>query len=336
MDVPPHQQDVHRQEKHAPPYSKPPMPRVSPYILLCLTTLFWSLNFIIGKVLGTVIPPITLTFLRWLLPCLFFMIYSRQDLTVYLRQPHHHITTILLLGATGYSLNSIMVFAAVNYTTTINTSFINAFNPVLIAFAGFLLYRYPVSRKQGIGFLISLLGVLFIVFKGELSRILLLHINMGDLFMVASISLWSVHTILYKQKSHLFVGREIFPLMMFAGLLVTLPCALVESTLSDWTWIAQLQGKHLLAILALNIFPSVLAALFWNQALSQISANRVAIFQYLIPVYTTIMSFIFLGERLQLFHLLGGALIFTGVLLVVDMRFRPPPSSPTKRAPSST
>ena len=134
--------------------------------------------------------------------------------------------------------------------------------------------------------------------------------------MLFSISIWSVHTVIYKNKSQRFNRRTIFLLMIMAGLAVTLPFAVLESYLSDWEWARQIQPHHILAILALTIFPSVLAILFWNYALTKISANQVAIFQYLIPVYTTIISIIFLKERLQLFHICGGALILAGVLLV--------------------
>jgi drug/metabolite transporter (DMT)-like permease len=227
---------------------------------------------------------------------------------------------ILLLGATGYNLNSISVYEAVRYTTTINTSFINAFNPVLIAVTGYLMYRYPVTRVQCLGFLISLLGVTCIIFKGELARILGLRINIGDLFMLGSIAAWSVHTVVYKKNVARLPGGGMFPLMMLGGLLLTLPPALAESVAAHWSWVGRLHFEQLAGILALNIFPSVLAYLFWNQALTRIPANKVAIFQYLIPVYTTIISVLFLGERLQFFHLLGGAMIFVGVLLVTNPR----------------
>jgi drug/metabolite transporter (DMT)-like permease len=296
--------------------------RVSPYVLLCLTSLFWSLNFIIGKLLAGTIPPSTLSFLRWLAPFFFFVVYYRRDLKDGYALVRKHPFLILLLGLTGYSLNSIAVYAAVNYTTTINTSFINAFNPVLIAVAGYVMYRYPVTMGQGAGFLISLFGVLIIVFKGDVCRILGLQINIGDLFMVGSIVSWSIHTIIYKEKAHLFTGRAIFPLMMLAGLAVTLPLALVECLHENWAWVWKIEFRHIVAILALNIFPSVLAYLFWNQALSRISANQVAIFQYLIPVYTTIISLIFLGEQLHGFHLFGGVLIFFGVVLVAKISIR--------------
>jgi drug/metabolite transporter (DMT)-like permease len=292
----------------------------SPYILLSLTSLFWSLNFIIGKLLGGVIPPSTLSFLRWLPPFFFFLVYYRKNLWEQRRFFRSHWGLILLLGATGYNLNSISVYEAVRYTTTINTSFINAFNPALIAITGYLMYRYPVSRVQALGFLISLLGVSCIIFKGELSRILGLRINIGDLFMLGSIAAWSIHTVVYKKNAAALPGGGMFPLMMLGGLVLTLPPALMESVTDHWGWVGRIHFEQLAGILALNIFPSVLAYLFWNQALTRIPANQVAIFQYLIPVYTTIISVIFLDERLQPFHLLGGAMIFIGILLVTNSR----------------
>jgi drug/metabolite transporter (DMT)-like permease len=292
--------------------------KVSPYLLLCLTNLFWSLNFIIGKLLSGVIPTSTLSFLRWLPPFIFFMLLYRRDLQQHRHFFKKHLLLILVLGATGYSLNSICVYEAVSFTTTINTSFINAFNPVLIAIAGLIMYRYPITGRQGLGFLLSLVGVLFIIFKGEMSLILDLQVNIGDLFMVGSIALWAIHTIVYKNKASQLPGKAIFPLMMLAGLIVTFPMALAECLADNWAWTSQVQARHLLGVLALNIFPSVLAYMFWNQALTSIPANQVAIFQYLIPVYTTLISVTFLDEHLRAFHLVGGGLIFLGVLLVTN------------------
>ena len=289
---------------------------VSPYLLLCLTSLFWSLNLIIGKVLAGAVPPATLSFLRWFPAFFFFLIYYRKNLGDLYQLIRAYPLLILFLGATGYSLNSLTVYAGVAYSTTINISFINAFNPVLIAVAGFIMYRYEVSGRQALGFLVSLIGVTIIIFRGEFSRLLALQINIGDLFMLISICFWSIHTVVYKKKAHHINPQKIFLLMMMAGLIVTLPIALVEGYVKNWVWVYEIRPKHIAAILALTIFPSVLALLFWNYALTKISANKVAIFQYLIPVYTTIISIIFLGERLQVFHISGGILILVGVLLV--------------------
>jgi drug/metabolite transporter (DMT)-like permease len=292
----------------------------SPYLLLSLASLFWSLNFIIGKLLVGVIPPVTLSFLRWFPSLLFFLVFYRRDLWAARMLFRRHWRLVLALGGTGYFLNSIAAYEAVRFTTTINTSFINAFNPVLIAVTGYLFYRYPVSRLQCAGFLVSLVGVLCIIFKGEPGHILQLRINIGDLFMVGSIVLWSIHTVFYKNNAELVPGRVMFCMMMLGGQLLCLPLAIADGMVDQWQWLGLVGWQHIIGILALSIFPSTLAYLFWNYALSRTPANQVAMFQYLIPVYTTAISVVFLGEQLRAFHLAGGGLIFIGVFLVTNSR----------------
>jgi len=301
------------------PHSNRPL---RPYLLLVFPNLFWSLNFIIGKLIAGVMPPTTISLFRWLPPAIFFLCINFKAVRSNLPLIRKNIPLLLALGLSGYAINSISVYEAVAYTTTINTAFINAFNPVLIALAGWLMYRYPITRKQAVGFLLSLMGVLTIIFKGDLERILQMHINIGDIFMVGSISFWSIHTILYKRKSSGsgLPSNVLFTMMMWCGVVLTLPFVIVENNLMGWDWIYQIEGKHILGILALNIFPSVLAYTFWNQALARVSANEVAISQYLIPVFTTLISVSFLGETIQSFHVWGGALIFLGVFLVTVSR----------------
>lgn len=288
----------------------------SPFILLSLTSLFWSLNFIIGKLVVGVIPPITISFLRWSIPLVLYLLYSWKDIRANQQVYRANWLLVLVLGATGYSLNSISVYQAVMYTSTINTSFINAFNPVLIALTGFLLYRYPITVKQIAGFILSLAGVIWIIFKGNLALVMSLHSNLGDLFMIGSIVTWSIHTILYKRYANLFRAESLFTMMMLGGVIITLPLVFAENLMTGTQWITLVGLPHVIGIICLIIFPSILAYRFWNQALDRVPANKVAIFQYLIPVYTVIISLLFLGENLQPFQAIGGMLIFIGVLLV--------------------
>lgn len=291
---------------------------VSPYILLSLCSFFWSLNFIIAKVVVDVIPPITIAFFRWGLPALLFLYYSWSDIKANRYVYRKHWFLLLLLGCTGYSLSAITVYEAVQFTSTINTSFINAFNPVLIALTGFLLYRYPVTRGQIAGFLLSLIGVIWILFKGNLILIRDLQANIGDIIMIINITVWSMYTVLFKQYSPLFPPSSSFAMMMTAGTLVSLPLMVIENVTIGTAWVNQIEFRHVMGIICLCLFPSVLAYRFWNMALGKIAANKVAVFQYLIPVYTVIISLLFLDEQLQQFQIIGGLLIFIGVLLVTQ------------------
>ena len=60
-------------------------------------------------------------------------------------------------------------------------------------------------------------------------------------------------------------------------------------------------------------FPRLIAYLCFNRGVQLIGANRAAPFFHMVPVFGTVMAIVFLGERLQLFHLIGFALVLTGV-----------------------
>jgi drug/metabolite transporter (DMT)-like permease len=63
------------------------------------------------------------------------------------------------------------------------------------------------------------------------------------------------------------------------------------------------------------IFPSALAYLFFNRGIALIGPNRAAPFLHLVPVFGSAMAILLLGEQLRLFHLVGYALVLTGVFI---------------------
>jgi drug/metabolite transporter (DMT)-like permease len=74
------------------------------------------------------------------------------------------------------------------------------------------------------------------------------------------------------------------------------------------------------AMLYLAVFPTLLATYSWNLALGSLGPNRAAIFVNLIPISGAALAMLFLGERLFLYHVLGAALVFTGIYFAVRRR----------------
>jgi drug/metabolite transporter (DMT)-like permease len=70
-----------------------------------------------------------------------------------------------------------------------------------------------------------------------------------------------------------------------------------------------------LVLVYVTIFPSTLAYLFFNRGVELIGANRAAPFFHLIPVFGSALAIVFLGERPRLFHLIGYALVLSGVFI---------------------
>ncbi|MCJ7766722.1 MAG: DMT family transporter, partial [Thiovulaceae bacterium] len=63
------------------------------------------------------------------------------------------------------------------------------------------------------------------------------------------------------------------------------------------------------------IFPSVLSYYFWHQGIKEIGANRTGQFIHLMPLFGAVLAYIFLGERLHSYHIIGALLIAVGIYL---------------------
>jgi drug/metabolite transporter (DMT)-like permease len=77
----------------------------------------------------------------------------------------------------------------------------------------------------------------------------------------------------------------------------------------------QLDTTNLLSVVYVAVFPSTVAYLCYNRGIELIGANRAAPFFHMVPVFGAAMAIVFLGERPQLFHVVGFALVLTGVFV---------------------
>jgi drug/metabolite transporter (DMT)-like permease len=77
----------------------------------------------------------------------------------------------------------------------------------------------------------------------------------------------------------------------------------------------QIDLPNLLALAYVMVFPSTLAYLCFNRGVQLIGANRAAPIFHLIPAFGSVMAIAFLGEQLHLYHLIGYAMVLTGVFI---------------------
>lgn len=283
-----------------------------PYLLLVLTTLFWSGNFVLSRGMHADIPPLALSFWRWALALAIMLAFSSriflsQRAIVY--RERRFIIIQGLLGVTGF--NS-LIYLAVQTTTAVNAVLINSCVPILIALCSLVLFKEPLSRRQWAGILVSLSGVALIIVAGDLSSLVGLEFNRGDLLVLCAGLAWALYSVNLKRFPADLHPFSYLVGIMIAGVLGILPFYLVELRMGFGL---SINGPTLITIVYVAIFPSVLAFIFWNRAVRDIGANRAGIFIHLMPVFSSIMAILFLGESIELFHLQGIGLVFAGIFL---------------------
>ncbi|MFC4769570.1 DMT family transporter [Effusibacillus consociatus] len=282
------------------------------WLLLVFCNLFWAGNYVFGKYVIEEVPPLWITFSRWLLAL--FLLFP---IAWFLEKPDWKkagqawlpLVGMGILGGIGYNL---LLYSALEYTTATNAALVSALNPAVIVLFSVLLLGERISTTQFAGFVVSLVGVLVILTKGSLGQIFDADYNRGDLLMVASVVVWTFYSIIGKRLGNIPPITATAVSTLFAVLIMA-PFALAQGI--DLTGIGPLAVT---GILYMVIFPSVGSFVFWNMSVRAIGASQAGIFLNFIPVFTAIISVI-LGEEITGTQIWGGLLVFAGVYLTSGM-----------------
>ena len=65
----------------------------------------------------------------------------------------------------------------------------------------------------------------------------------------------------------------------------------------------------------LGFFVDEIGPLIYNRAVAEVGPGKASLFIHLMPVFGTLLSALFLGERPQPYHALGIAMILSGIFL---------------------
>ena len=91
------------------------------YILLILTTLFWSGNFVVGKAASTYeIPPFSLNFFRWLFAGLILLPFTLNEIIKKKNYILENIGFFIILGITSITIFNSTVYYSLYYMQVIS------------------------------------------------------------------------------------------------------------------------------------------------------------------------------------------------------------------------
>jgi len=290
-----------------------------PYLALAGAALFWSGNFVVGRALRGDIPPISLNFWRWTVALALLLPLSYPQLRQYRAQLRREWKLIGALGLTGMAVFQTCVYTALQTTTAVNALLFLALTPVAIVFGSWLVFRDTLTVRQILGVGVSLLGAVILIARGSLATLLGLQLNPGDVWMLVAVVTWAIYSILVKRRPADLPQLAMLTGSVIVGVLLLLPVYTLRA----------LQGEglafnlpNLLGILYVALFASILAFLAWNNGVAQIGPNRAGLFIHLMPVFGALLSFLFLGEGIAPFHIVGALFVFSGIGLMSRRRTR--------------
>ena len=282
-----------------------------PYLLLSITALCWAGNAVVGKLAAGHIPPVTLSFLRWFFAFLIILPLSWRYLAHDWNAIRGKLGIMIALAITGISAFNTMQYWSLEHTQAINTLLLQPTAPLFVAMWSLTLFAVRLTAAQAVGILLSLIGVLIIMLRGNLLSLTDIEFNRGDLIFALALLIFGFYSVLSSKRPAIHALS--FAAFTFGcGAACLIPLFLWELYARPTM---ELNGANLLTLFYVAVFPSAVAYLCFNRGVALIGANRAAPFFHLVPVFGTAMSIVFLAEHPQLFHFVGFALVLTGVFV---------------------
>lgn len=227
---------------------------------------------------------------------------------------------LLVLSACGISAYNSLLYSAAQSTVAINITLVSTCLPLVTFIGGGLLLGEWPTRRAWLGMLIAAIGLLVLITQGSWATLASMSFNRGDLIMLLAVTDWALYSLLLRRWSRFL--QPIPPLallgvLMLLGVPMILPFYLFE--LAQGAQV-NINATTLGAIVYTALFASLIAYLAWNHGIRVVGAAKAALTSYLMPVFTAILAWLLLGEGLLAYHWIGGALIFSGLLLATQMK----------------
>lgn len=286
-------------------------PNARAFVLLGLVMLFWAGNSITGRAVRDEIPPFTLAFGRWLVAVAILVPFAARRLWEERAAALAGWRWIAALGFLGVVCFNAFIYSGLHYTSAANALLLQASIPALVLVLDRWLFGARAGRMHTLGVVASTLGVIVIVFRGDIAALGSLRLGAGDALVLCGVVVWSLYTVLLKRKPA--ISASSFLLLTFSlG-------AIAMAPLAAWEWAQGARpvwnGGSLAALAYVGIFPSVLAYFIYNAATARLGAARAGQAITLMPLFGALLSALLLGERLEGYHLVGMAAILAGIVL---------------------
>lgn len=275
----------------------------------------WAGNFVISRGLSTSYAPSVIAFCRWTLALIImFPIaykYVKKDWKLLMKQKW----LIVACGFTGTGVYNLLCYWAGRTTSATNLSLIATSSPIFTILIMRILFKEKITPLRVFGVILAILGVAFLIVKGDISVLMSLDFATGDILILIATLLWSIYTILNKYKDPNISTWS----FVFAGFVVafavTLPFFIGHCAMYGFP---QFDRVGVGCFFYLAIGCCIISFTLWNKAVILLGATNASIIYNTISVFSCVIAFIVLGEPILPVQIIAIIVIFAGVTIAQD------------------
>jgi len=283
-------------------------PRLLAILQAVFVTFLWSTSWVLIKLNIKEIPPLTFAGLRYSIAFLVLLPWLWKRKSEVLALSPKKWKQLIVLGLVFYTLTQGGQFATLNHLEAVSFSLLMNFTTLLVAIIGIFVLKEAPSRLQWFGILIFIIGAVVYFSPSAMLTGKLLGFALAGFTVCAN----AISSVLGRSINR---DGEVSPLVvtvfsMGIGATVLLGIGLAVQglppiSLSAW-----------ITIFWLAVINTALAFFLWNKSLRILSAVESSIINSTMLVQIAVLAWVFLGEQITFYGLIGLALAAVGVLLV--------------------
>lgn len=277
-------------------------------LLVLSSVIMWATSFPLIKVGLDYAPPVTFSAVRYLIAALFMtlVLTYRKGLAEMMKEYLEDWKTLTLLGLVGIALPNALLNIGLQFTTASLSSIIQASGPVWTVIVAVPLLKESLGVDKIAGMVIAMAATVLLVTEGGID------INnstfLGNVLILGTAICYAFSGVITKVALRKHHPIETTGWSLITGSLILLALAPI-----DWGEGVALNSDFLIILVFLGLFPGALAFLLYNYVLVKSEVSTLSLFLYLIPVFATIISIVFLGESITVMTVILGSMIIFGV-----------------------
>lgn len=284
--------------------------------LLVIPPLLWAGNAVVGHLVTGLVPPMTLNFMRWTLAFVILLPLAhrllRRDSGLW---PNWR--RFGLLGLLGVGCYNALQYLALKTSTPLNVTLVASSGPVMMLATGWACFGQRVARRQMLGAVFSIAGVLVVLARGDWTLLAQVRLVTGDVYVLVATLAWAFYSWLLAQPKEprairhdwaAFLMAQIVFGLGWSGLFAAGEWALTDAHIR-WGW------PLVMALFYVAVGPAIIAYRCWGMGVQRVGPAVAGFFSNLTPLFAALLSAAFLGELPQLYHVAAFFLIVGGIVV---------------------
>ncbi|WP_038149127.1 EamA family transporter [Tolumonas lignilytica] len=277
-----------------------------PILALTGAMLLWSSAFISLKYLLDFFHPTQIVFFRMLIASACFLFFGKKLLQF--RYQKGDWRWLLIMGIAEPCLYFLFETSALQYTTAGQAGVITATLPLLASVTAFLVLKERIGKLQIMGFIVAIVGCSALSFAGQHDEQASNPV-LGNCLEFMAMLCGAVYSVSIRKLSSRYSSVVLTAFQALVGVLFFGPLAMQHTVPTHASLL------HWGSLLYLGTVVTIGAYWLYNWAISQVTVSLATAYINLIPVFTLLLAFWLLGERLNFWQGLACGVVFIGVVI---------------------